>query len=428
MTPEDLLVEFAAASIREEPPPAIAEKIELHLLDTVSLAIGAASHPVVEAVSSLVAVSERGAALWTRPDRCSPVDAALVNGTAAHAHFADDTDMVAWAHPGSLICPVPVALASVRGLEYDAVLRGAAAGYATLSWLGADEEVSRAVVERGFRAGPTLGAVAAAVAGAVTLGLGSEATRWAIGIAADSTGALLEPVGSGAQDWRLQNGQSASLGTRAALLADAGVQGPPLPLTGRRGFLRAFTGSDSTPPRWTRPPTLDDVRRVWFKEFPTLGDNMAVAVAAREVHRALPGEIDEIDEIVVGMNAHFAAYPGTAYRGPFHTVDQAVASTAFAVSALLLRGALAWDDYPALLEDAALQRLIPFLRVEADPALSYTEGWVRVRQRGEHVRRSAADAPKTVFFRDRAAALAALARLDVHEETVAGLLPTRVVS
>mgnify|MGYP001945756799 CR=1 FL=1 len=137
-----------------------------------------------------------GATTWGGGWRTGVRDAVLHNGVGVHGRFQDDTDMVAWAHPS----PVALTLTEHADGSVDRACRALLGGYAALTWLGATEHVSRAVVERGFRAGPTLGVVTAAVTGSIALGLDQEATRNAIGIAADSAGGTLEPVRAGAED------------------------------------------------------------------------------------------------------------------------------------------------------------------------------------------------------------------------------------
>jgi 2-methylcitrate dehydratase PrpD len=271
-SPEERLTTYVAGIGRREPSVEITEKVVHLLLDALSLGRSAASHPVVTAVRGIV--GSGGPALdWGTGERLAPSDAALVNGTATHAFFQDDTDMNAWGHPASLVVPAVVAAAQLRGADLPAVLRGIVAGYSAFSWLAAREEVARELVEAGLRGSPTLGAPAAAMGASAVLGLDEAQTRNALGIAADSTGGTLEPVRAGAQDWRLQNGFASQRGLMAALLAREGVRGPTEPLSGPRGFLSVLARTSTTPAQWAESPTDDAVANVWFKPYPILGDN-----------------------------------------------------------------------------------------------------------------------------------------------------------
>jgi 2-methylcitrate dehydratase PrpD len=408
MTGPTTLLAAHAVRMRHEPmAPDVREKAVLCLLDAVALAFAARAHETVEAAVSIateLTASQPGATVWPTGTRTTVADAALVNGIAAHAHFQDDTDMDAWAHPGSLIVPAALAAAEQSNHSLDTAVRAIVAGYTALNWLGAEGEVGHALVERGFRASPTLGSIAAAVCAATALGLDEQAAANAVGLATDVTGGLLEPVRTGAQDWRWQNGTAAWRGTMAALLASRGVRGPAEPLAGPQGFLAAFCAGD-VPEGWTRPPHPDAIRKVWFKRYPILGDNMAPAVAAADLHGEV-GNVAAIADIEVHINEHFAAYPGTSFLGPFETVEQAVASTAFAVAALLAHGDIAYADYPTLLADRTVGDLVGKVRVVPESGYGFLDSMVTGR-----LTRRTVDCPREVFFRDRATARQEFARV-----------------
>lgn len=423
-TPTTLLATHAVRMRYEPLAPAAWEKAVLCLLDAVALALAAREHETVASAASVVTeltAAQRGATIWPTGTRATVTDAALVNGIAAHAHFQDDTDMDAWAHPGSLIVPVALAAAEWNERSLDATVRAIVAGYTALNWLGAKGEVGHALVEHGFRASPTLGSIAAAVCAATALGLDERAAADAVGLATDVTGGLLEPVRSGAQDWRWQNGAAAWRGTMAALLASRGVRGPGEPLAGPQGFLAAFCAAD-VPDEWTRPPHPDAIHEVWFKRYPILGDNMAPAVAAADLY-GKGGDLAAITEIEVHINEHFAAYPGTSFRGPFQTVEQAVASTAFAVAALLTHGDFAYVDYPTLLADRTVTDLVERVRVVPEPGYGFLDSTVVVTSATGRLTQRAGDCPREVFFRDRTTAQQEFARVTAQVGNVPSGLP-----
>jgi len=404
--PEDLLVDFVANAQHESLRPEVLEKAALCLLDGLSLARAAADHDVVTAVHDVVGLPRNySAASWSTGEQLSATDAAFVNGVAIHAFFQDDTDMNTWGHPASVVIPAVAAAAEIADRELPELLSGLVVGYSTMAWLAANEEVARQLVEGGFRASPTLGAIAAAMGSAAVLGLEPDRIRSALGIAAGSLGGTLESVRSGAQDWRLQNGFAAERGLTAALAARAGVRGPELPLTGPKGFLATYCDGDLPKP-WTQPPSTEAIMEVWFKPYPILGDNVAVAVAASTLTAGLLSA--DVDRITIGMNAHFAKYPGTQYAGPFNRVEQAIASTAFGVAAVLLHGPFQYSQYDELLADEELLRLVSITSIEPDHGLGYLDGTVEVRAGGQVISARAADAPRVSFFRDRETMLAFL--------------------
>ncbi|MYZ46558.1 MmgE/PrpD family protein [Propylenella binzhouense] len=410
-SPEEFLVDFLQDCGTKKLDAEALEKAVHLVVDAMTLAKKAAPHAVVKAVESLTtkeAGGDRLARTWTTGERIPVSEAVLVNATATHAFFQDDTDMTAWAHPGSLVPMAAFGLAEAEGLGVGQALRGLVAGYATLNWLGAEEKVARQVVEKGFRASAVFGPIAAAAAGAATLRLDPLQTRNAIALAVDTAGGSLEPVRSGAQDWRLQNGFAAQRGAMAALLARAGVQGPPQPFTGKGGFLTCFTDGE-TPEAWRRPPQIAALKGVWFKPYPTLGDNMAPVVAASALTGKIP-ELSKIETVEIRMNAHFAEYPGTQYRGPFERTEQMITSTAFAVATLLVHGDLDYGDYGQLISDERVLGLVAKTTIKPVEGMDYLDGSVEVRTSEEAIRADASDVSRTVFFRDRKATRAIVER------------------
>lgn len=376
----------------------VRERAVVALLDAVGLAIQGADEPTVQALDGALRgnlVADGPSTVWSSMSRSSPEMAAMLNGTAVHAHFQDDTDMDAWAHPGSLIVPCAVALAEEHDLGLDELVASVVAGYTSLHWVGGGGEVGGSVVRRGFRASAVLGPVGAAAAAAGAMRLDTVQTAHAIGLAADLCGGTIEPVRSGFQSWRIQNGGAGFLGVLAAKLARSGVATSTDSLG--RGWLVAHAGLEF-PDAWMKSPKSEDMLAVWQKHFPTLGDNMAAAVAAAD----LAPEVDlaSVQRVTVRIAADFASYPGTSFRGPFARVEQALASTAFSVSAALTRGRLDYHEQVADLEDKQVNRLVSVTEVVGVPDFGYLDGEVTVETAAGVRTRSSRDCDPTVFFRD----------------------------
>lgn len=378
------------------------------LLDAFGLGLAARGNTTLEAyvdLSQPIVDAASGGSIWGRRGVVSTLDAVAANALAVHARFQDDCDMTSWAHPGSLIVPPAVTLGESTGVTVDVVLRAVIVGYAVISWLGGEEVVGRRVVGRGFRASPVFGSIGAAATASVILGLDHERSRNALAIAADLTGGVLEPVGAGADDWRLQNATAAQRGVMAALLAQRGVVGAPRALEGANGLLHSFAGIDDVPSVWEKEPDSRSIMDVWAKPYPTLGDNMAVTAAALAL-RERGVDVSSITSVAVHQNAHFASYPGTSYRGPYLRPAQAMASTAYAVSATLLYGRLIYDLYRTNLEDAKIIALIDRLHVVPEPSYSYVDGRVVLTLAdATTIEQAAKDLPRTLFYRDRESAL-----------------------
>ena len=412
--PTDRLAAFTARCRGVDVDDQLALRAGTALLDAFGLALAARGLTPMEAMVDLakeLKTPSEGCSIWGRAGHYSLLDGVTVNSLSVHARFQDDCDMTSWAHPGSLIVPPAVSLGEVVDAPVAAVLRAILCGYATISWLGGDEVVGRAVVERGFRASPVFGSIGAAAAASVILGLDEAGSRNALAIASDNTGGVLEPVGSGADDWRVHNATAGHRGVLSALLAQRGVVGSPRALEGPNGLLRCFAGLTEVPEVWNKDPDVRSILTVWAKPYPTLGDNVAVVSAALALRES---GVDPtlIESVEVHQNAHFASYPGTSFRGPFVRSAQAVASTAYAVASTLRYGRLEYARYSSHLDDPETMALIERIRVVPERCYSYIDGMVTVSLRdGTTLRRDAKDLDQTLFFRDKVSAQEAFGAL-----------------
>ena len=404
-----LLGKFASEWSARPLPKPVGDKAAMCLLDGMGLALLAENERTASAVRSLLpAVNEAAlsASVWVDGLRVGIADAVLANAVAVHAQFHDDSDNDSWTHPGSFILPVAAALAEVQDAPMSHLLNGIAVGYGATAWLGAKERVARGLIERGIRTSPTLGTIGAAAAAATMLKLDVAQAANAIGIASGITGGVLEPVGSGSDEWRVQVAQAARGGLLAAQLAHKGVLGSPQGLEGRNGLARALAGLTETPVEWARPPAVDLILGICAKPFATLGDNMSVVLAAKLLHDS---GIDaaRVRKVTVKFWRHYAEYPGTSYRGPFERVVQALASTAFSAGAMLVYGELEYDKPQDHRQDAAILRLASLVEIEPDDDGGPYDADVTVElEDGTRATRSASQAPRALLFHDRPTATA----------------------
>jgi 2-methylcitrate dehydratase PrpD len=372
-------------------------------LDLLGLAIAAREErtaAAMRAVATRVAPGQSAARIWADGATVALADAVVSNGVAVHAHFQDDTDHNSWSHPGSLIAPVAVGLAEAQGASLDTALRALVAGYATLEWLGADEIVARALIARGVRTSPTFGTIGAAAAAAAVLGLDAAAAANAVGMATSITGGVLEPVGCGSDEWRLQNGHAGRGGLSAAQLAAQGVLGAPNGLEGPKGLLRSLAGLGETPEKWKGDPDVNIMLPIMAKPWATLGDNMPVAAAARLLHQDGVA-IERIKRVTVTMWRPYAEYPGTAFKGPFERTVQTQASSAFAAAAMLVYGDLGYDVALSKRTDPRILRLVEVTDVLPHDGMALDASVEVELLDGTRLRHEATESPRHLIFQDR---------------------------
>lgn len=163
--------------------------------------------------------------------------AALTNGTTAHALDADDGHRAASAHPGSAVIPSALAVGQDTGASGAEVVTAIAAGYeAMLSTAVAVQPSHR---RRHFHATATCGCFGAAAAASRLLGLDTDRTAHAFGLAGTQAGGLFEFLPTGSMVKRFHPGRAGLAGVLAARLAASGFDGPDTIIEGSEGFAEA---------------------------------------------------------------------------------------------------------------------------------------------------------------------------------------------
>ncbi len=184
--------------------------------------------------------------------RTSPADAALVNGTLAHALDYDDTystiryasvgkggsgdatpEGMSIGHMGSCLLPAVLAIGEKVGASGRDILLAYVAGFETACRLG--NAMGFQHYAKGYHSTSTLGSMAAAAAAGKLLGANAGQLRATFGIAAAQAGGLRGNFGTMAKP--LQAGNGAKAGVFAALLADKGFTAADDIVGGELGFL-----------------------------------------------------------------------------------------------------------------------------------------------------------------------------------------------
>lgn len=179
-----------------------------------------------------------GEALLVNGETSSPIVAALVNGTAAHALDYDDNFLPGMSHASAVIVPALLAVADFEKMSGAQLIDAYLAGLQAQALIG--DGVGQAHYTAGWHGTSTIGSIGTVVAVAHLLGLDEEATAQAITIAvsyASGTkgqfGTLIKPFHAG---------MAARNAVEAALLAKAGMQARPDILEGAQGFHSLFAG------------------------------------------------------------------------------------------------------------------------------------------------------------------------------------------
>jgi len=397
-------IDIASIARDEALDAEIREKAATCLLDAVALAHVARDEATACVASALCDSLEGGlsATVWTTGRKASWGEACMANGIATHGHFHDDSDPSSWCHPGSLVVPAVVAATEVTQGTLEHALHGIVAGYAVLNWIGAEQYLANALIGRGIRTSPTIGAIGAAAGASCAMGLDAGRIAHAVSIAATMSTGTLEPLRRGSDEWRIQNGNAARLGLTSALFARDGVEGAETALEGDKGLVRAVAGLPEAPAAWSEGLDRRAILASYAKPWATLGDNMAAVRAARLMFESGVRAQDIVSGRVTIWHK-YTEYPGTSYKGPFDRPVQALASTAFASAAMLLLGDLEYDVSLNRRNDPEILRLVDCLEIAGDPNGTKLDAEVRV-QLGDgsiHTTR-AADSPRYWLYHDEA--------------------------
>jgi 2-methylcitrate dehydratase PrpD len=180
--------------------------------------------------------------------RTAAAEAALANGTMAHAHDFDDYDTSTWTgHPTAPLLPAIFALGQRQRASGREVLAAYIVGYEVGGRIGAG--MGRGYYEQGWHATSLLGAMGAAAACCRILKLNVAQTRMALGIAGSEACGVRQNFGTMTKP--LHCGLAARNGLMAALLAGEGFTADENIIEGPLGFNKVFIRGEHDPAKVT---------------------------------------------------------------------------------------------------------------------------------------------------------------------------------
>lgn len=222
------------------------------ILDTLGAIIGGSQMPAARIVAEVVRESggREDATVIGLGLRCAAADAALVNGTAAHALDYDDGRSAAGVplHPSAPVLPATLAMAERRQASGRDVLTAFLVGIELECKLG--RGLGQSHYTRGWLAAFTLQAIGSGAATARLLGLDDAQTLMALGVAANMAGGLHRTFGTDAKPFL--SGTAARSGVLAGLLAARGFSADPDSLAAEGGFLDMFSPAGDQAPEQVR--------------------------------------------------------------------------------------------------------------------------------------------------------------------------------
>jgi len=234
------LAQRITAMSYEDLPPEVVYWCRIAVLDTVGVMLAGAVEEAPRMVEDVLGLqsADGPCLLFGGNRRVRPLDAALVNGTAAHALDFDNTAKNFGGHVSAVMVPALIAAGEAFGAGGREVLLAHAAGYEIGARLG--RCVNPYHTEKGWHPTATLGVFAVASACARLLGLTAAETQTALVLAASLSAGVKANFGTMAKP--LHAGQCARGGLLAALLARKGFTANPDAFEHKQGFFQVFNG------------------------------------------------------------------------------------------------------------------------------------------------------------------------------------------
>jgi 2-methylcitrate dehydratase PrpD len=366
------------------------------ILDTVGVTLAGAREDCTRIVEG---VSGRGAGpslIFGGSRRTAPLEAALVNGTAAHALDYDDMTNRLGGHPSAPILPALFALADETGASGRDFIAAYAAGFETECKLGLGVHWHH--YTKGWHPTATLGTFGAAAACAKLLKLSDEKAATALSIAASLAAGIKANFGTMVKP--LHIGQCTRNGLFAALLAREGFSAGDRVFEHKQGFFNVFNGEGNYDagkilPDWGQP--LDIVTPgIAIKQYPCCGSTHsaldAILKLARD-HKPAPEDIERVD-----VWTHSRRLEHTNRPEPKSDLD-AKFSVQYCMVRALLDRRIAIEHFEGNAhEEPAVRKLLP--RVHAAPyttaqfpADNHFGAEVRIALRGGRVLSAKVDQP-----------------------------------
>jgi 2-methylcitrate dehydratase PrpD len=350
-------------------PPADAQTAAARAyVDTIGVALAGASEPSARIVQRVLEEEGAGGPCCVLGTTMvtSAANAALANGTAAHALDYDDMCFVSLAHPSAPLVAAALAAGELARAPGRALLAAYVVGFEIEARLGS--VMNPRHYQRGWHCTSTLGTIGAAAVASRLLGLDAGQTAHALSIAASEASGLKENFGTDVKP--LHAGLAARNGILAALLAKNGMMASERAIEGPQGFLAAM---DSSQPELGAAAA--DLGRRW--EIVDTGITVKLYPSCAGTHPALDALLDlrrrerfvaedveridiDVDAIVPTILIHDR--PASGLEAKFSMPFCAAAAVAF--------GRVGIDAFePAQLRDSRVAALMPRVAMRVDQAL-----------------------------------------------------------
>ena len=300
--------------------------------------------------------------------RTSALDAALVNGTAAHALDYDDFSSVMGGHHTVPLMPPLVALAEEHAFSGAKVLLAYVVG------VEVEIRLARALgfhhYDKGWHPTSTLGTFGAAAAVAHLLGLDLAQTTTTLSIAASMAAGIKANFGTMVKP--LHVGQCARNGLLAALLAQRGFDANEFALEHSQGFLNVYNGPGTFEvgklfEDWASPLEIEGAT-IALKQFPCCGSTHPAITMMQKLAREekiTAGDVQRIEILPHGRRLRHTNTPE-----PQSSLE-AKFSVQYVTARALLSGAVRLRDFEGeAYAEPEIRRLLEITEARPHPDMA----------------------------------------------------------
>jgi 2-methylcitrate dehydratase PrpD len=293
------VVDFIVSSRFEAIPAQALAVAKGAIQDCVGVALAGARQPAGAnpAEWARKAAGAGASTVWAQDFKTSPHDAALVNGTAAHALDYDDVTWGLIGHPSVSLVPALFALGETINATGREILHGYVVGFEIMAKLGRTTQ-PRHSLDGGWHATGSIGAFGATAACCKLLALDAEATARALGTVYSMTSGNVSNFGTMCKP--LHAGLAARNAVEASLWAQAGFTSLQHPFDGPRSFHEVYSRglpADMRPLEELGKVYELVVRGVVIKPYPC---GVALHPAIDAVHALKSEHTIDPDDVVAG--------------------------------------------------------------------------------------------------------------------------------
>lgn len=362
--PESQLVQHLIALQARPIAAATRARLAQALLDWFTAGWSARTLPAAATLRGLAAdcVPGAGAAPVFGGGVMPAMAAGFANAGIAHLREIDDAHRAAMLHPGVVAISPVLALAAVQPLSRRRVSDAIIAGYEVALRVGEALGTRHAAL---FHATATAGAVGAAAATGVALGLTADQLHHAMGIGATQSAGLWQLVDDDAHESKsLHPAFAVRNGMTAAFAARAGLPGARAFVTGQRGLYALLAGDGPLGALTAGFNAPECINTTTIKAWPCCAQLFTPMDATQALIDAHHPAVDDIAAVEVVIFPHALKIAGVHW--PVKAAETCF-SLRYVVATLLLTGQLTINDTEAPdLESPALLALARKITVSTD--------------------------------------------------------------